>query len=73
MTDDWKNTGKLLVAGSIPAFESFFKVHPLGDVRAIGYTWEWGQPHAAFYCVANTQKGFEEGIVSANRYVLSLS
>jgi hypothetical protein len=28
-----------------------------------------GQPQAAFYCVANTQKGLEDGIVSANRYV----
>jgi hypothetical protein len=69
MTHDWSNTRKLLVAGSIPAFEAFFKVHPLSDVRAIGYTWEWGQPQAAFYAVANTQKGLEEGMVSANRYV----
>jgi hypothetical protein len=69
MTFDWNNTQKLLVAGSIPAFEAFFKVHRLSEVRTIGYTWEWGQPQAAFYCVANTQKGLAEGIVSANRYV----
>jgi hypothetical protein len=54
-THDWINTRKLLVAGSIPAFKAFFKVHPINEVCAIGYTWEWGQPDAAFYCVANTQ------------------
>jgi hypothetical protein len=68
MTHDWSNTRKLLVAGSIPAFQAFFKVNPLRDVRAIGYTWEWGQPQAAFYAVVNTQKGLEEGMISANRY-----
>jgi hypothetical protein len=69
MTYEWHNTRRLLVEGSIPAFEAFFKVHPLSAVRAIGYTWEWGQPQAAFYAVANTQKGLEEGMISANRYV----
>jgi hypothetical protein len=68
MRHDWSNTRKLLVAGSIPDFEAFFKVHPLSDVLAIGYTWEWGQLQAAFYAVANTQKGLEEGMISANRY-----
>jgi hypothetical protein len=68
-THDWTNTQKLLVAGSIPAFTSFFKVHPITEVRAIGYTWEWGQPTAAFYCVANTQKGLENGMIECNRYL----
>jgi hypothetical protein len=58
-----------LLAGSIPAFKAFFKVHPLNEVRAIGYTWEWGQPTAAFYCVANTQKDLEKGMIDCNRYL----
>jgi hypothetical protein len=68
MTHDWNKTRKLLVAGSIPAFQAFFKVHPLSDVLAIGYTWEWGQPQAAFYAVANTKNGLEKGMISANLY-----
>jgi hypothetical protein len=67
-THDWYNRRKLLFAGSIPAFNAFFKVHPISEVRAIGYTWEWGQPDAAFYCVANTQTGLEKGIIECNRY-----
>jgi hypothetical protein len=39
-------------------------------MRAIGYTWEWGQPTAAFYCVTNTQKGLEKGMVDCNRYLI---
>jgi hypothetical protein len=65
---DWNLTRQFLVAGSIPAFKAFFAVHPLSSVRAIGYTWEWGQSKAAFYGVANTQKGLEQGMVECNRY-----
>lgn len=67
-THDWNLTRKILIEGSIPAFKAFFALHPLNTVRAIGYTWEWGQPQAAFYCVANTQKGLEQGIIGCNRY-----
>lgn len=65
---DWNLTRQILVTGSIPAFKAFFAVHPLNTVRAIGYTWEWGQPQAAFYGVANTQKGLEQGMVDCNLY-----
>jgi hypothetical protein len=68
MRHDWSNTRKLLVAGSIPDFEAFFKVHPLSDVLAIGYTWECRQLQAAFYAVANTLNGLEKGMISANIY-----
>jgi hypothetical protein len=68
MSHDWANTRKLLIAGSIPAFEAFFKVHPLEKVRALGYTWEWGQPTAAFYAVANNQAGIEKALTEVNRY-----
>jgi hypothetical protein len=68
VTHDWNSTQRLLVEGSIPAFEAFFKVHSLSDVRAIGYTWEWGQSRAAFYAVANTKEGLEKGMISANIY-----
>jgi hypothetical protein len=65
---DWNRTRQILVAGSIPVFTAFFGAHPLRSVRAIGYTWEWGQPQAAFYGVANTQKGFEQGLLDCNRH-----
>jgi hypothetical protein len=68
MTHDWANTRALLVAGSITAFETFFKAHPIREVRAIGYTWEWGQAQAAFYCVANTEDGPAQGIVNCNHH-----
>jgi hypothetical protein len=68
MSHDWANTRKLLIAGSIPAFKAFFAVHPLETVRALGYTWEWGQPQAAFYAVANTQAGIEKALTEVNRY-----
>jgi hypothetical protein len=68
MSHDWANTRKLLIAGSIPAFEAFFKVHPRETVRALGYTWEWGQPRAAFYAVANTQAGIDAALQTVNRY-----
>jgi hypothetical protein len=68
MSHDWVKTRKLLIAGSIPAFEAFFKVHPLETVRALGYTWEWGQPTAAFYAVANTEAGTEKALTEVNRY-----
>jgi hypothetical protein len=67
-THDWNHTQKILVAGSIPAFNKLFNAHPLNTMRAIGYTWEWGQPQAAFYCVANTQNGLENGMRDANLY-----
>jgi hypothetical protein len=67
-THDWGLTKDTLIAGSISAFKAFFAVHPIETVRAIGYTWEWGQPQAAFYCVANTQRGLEQGMVECNRY-----
>jgi hypothetical protein len=70
MTHDWQKTRQLLLAGSVPAIEAFFTVHPLSELRAIGYTWEWGQPQAAFYLVANTAKGLEQGIIMASRYSL---
>lgn len=65
---DWTSTQQKLVAGSIPAFEAFFARHPIETVRTIGYTWEWGQPTAAFYCVANTQTGLERALIDVNRY-----
>ncbi len=68
MSHDWTNTRKLLVEASIPAFKFFFTTHPVETVRAIGYTWEWGQPQAAFYCVATTQAGIEGALLDVNRY-----
>jgi hypothetical protein len=68
MSHDWNQTRRLLVAGSVPAFKAFFAIHPLQTIRALGYTWEWGQPSAAFYCVANTQAGIEKAMQSVNRY-----
>jgi hypothetical protein len=68
MTHNWTQTKNLLVAGSTLAFKSFFKVHPVETVRAIGYTWEWGQGQACFYAVANTQKGLEAALADADRY-----
>jgi hypothetical protein len=68
MTHNWDATRRLLIEGSIPAFKAFFEHHPLKDVRAIGYTWQWGQSRAAFYAVANTKEGLEKGTVSANHY-----
>jgi hypothetical protein len=68
MTHDWTNTRRLLIAGSITAFKAFFVIHPLETVRALGYTWEWGQPQAAFYAVANTQAGIERALLDINRY-----
>jgi hypothetical protein len=68
MTHDWAQTCRLLVAGSIPAFKAFFAQHPLETVRALGYTWEWGQPQAAFYLVANTQAGIENALSDVNRH-----
>ena len=65
---DWQQTKQKLVAGSIPAFKALFREHPLQSIRAIGYTWEWGQPQAAFYCVANTQAGLERALIDVNRY-----
>jgi hypothetical protein len=67
-THDWTRTRAHLVAGSTPAFSAFFAVHPLSTVRAIGYSWEWGQPQAAFHCVANTQAGLEQGMIDCNLY-----
>jgi hypothetical protein len=68
MTHNWTKTKDLLVAGSTLAFKAFFAVHPIETVRAIGYTWEWGQGQACFYSVANTQKGLEAALADANRY-----
>jgi hypothetical protein len=68
MTHDWQKTRRLLVAGTVPAIESFFAIHPLSELRAIGYTWEWGQPQAAFYPVANTAAGLAQGLIDARRY-----
>jgi hypothetical protein len=68
MNHDWNKTRNLLVAGSIPAFNAFFKVYPLETIRALGYTWEWGQPDAAFYMVANTQAGIDRALPDINRY-----
>jgi hypothetical protein len=68
MTHDWQKTRQLLIAGSVPAIEAFFVVHPLSELRAIGYTWEWGQPQAAFYPVANTAAGLAQGLIDARRY-----
>jgi hypothetical protein len=68
MTHDWQKTRQLLIAGSVPAIEAFFAVHPLSELRAIGYTWEWGQPQAAFYPVANTAAGLAQGLIDARRY-----
>jgi hypothetical protein len=68
MSYNWDNTRKLLVAGSIPAFNFFFKDHPLETIRALGYTWEWGQPQSAFYLVANTQAGIDRALPDINRY-----
>jgi hypothetical protein len=68
MKHDWSHTRKLLIAGSIPAFQAFFKVHPRETVRALGYTWEWGQSQAAFYAVANTQAGIDAALQTVNRY-----
>jgi hypothetical protein len=63
MTHDWQQTRQLLIAGSVPAIEAFFAVHPLSELRAIGYTWEWGQSAAAFYLVANTAAGLAQGLI----------
>jgi hypothetical protein len=68
MTHDWQQTRQLLIAGSVPAIEAFFAVHPLSELRAIGYTWEWGQSAAAFYLVANTAAGLAQGLIDARRY-----
>lgn len=68
MTHDWEQTKQRLMAGSMLAFKAFFAVHPIQTVRAIGYTWEWGQGQACFYCVASTQTGLEKAVVDANRY-----
>jgi hypothetical protein len=57
MTHDWQQTRRLLVAGTVPAIEAFFAVHPRSELRAISYIWEWGQAQAAFYRVANTAQG----------------
>jgi hypothetical protein len=68
MTHDWQKTRQLLVAGTVPAIKAFFVVHPLSELRAIGYTWEWGQAQAAFYPVANTAQGLAQGAVDASKY-----
>jgi hypothetical protein len=68
MTHNLTRIKDLLVAGSLLAFKSFFNIHPIETVRAIGYTWEWGQGRACFYAVANTQKGLEAALADADRY-----
>jgi hypothetical protein len=65
---DWNRTRQILVEGSVLPFKAFFAAHSLDGVRAIGYTWEWGQPQVAFYGVANTQQGLEQGMIDCNRY-----
>jgi hypothetical protein len=68
MSHNWSRTQDALTTGSIPAFKAFFALHPLDTLRSIGYTWEWGQPQAAFYCVANTKAGIEAALLDINRY-----
>jgi hypothetical protein len=70
---DWTHTKARLITGTKSALQMFFASpqainHPARSLRAIGYTWEWGQPQPAFYVIANTAAGLAKGIADTAKY-----